>query len=473
MSDSDRDDVTVSKDGVTVRKSLDSELYKSPLVTFTIRSEHDESIRFQLIDTIPAALSTDDIGFHPNYGAENWSIKDDSIVFERTFDPQEKYTTLFGVRGMEEKIHDMVETRPEINFITVGEMSNKAAQLNEVLSPENSQSIKEMITGDRNTLPGLEVEKQPEERDETSATTQAETEGDGTNDSISSADDKDAPTESSHPLVANDDASTDESGSPNEGATTDVAESSTTVDNDTTASDPARDGQELSIDQGLKSGPEPDTDDGRIDPEGADDPTEVTHEAQASDPPGSDSGGKWGTSNISVGGVAEALAEEFRGGNVSDEDRQLLREELSLGEKSTDARIQYLQNQMSDFAAYIDALEAFIDEGSASGEFLDEFSEEMNDFDERLADHQDQITTLRKNVEELRWEVGELDESLDDEDERTNEVEPLQEDLDDLESELAAVRTDVEKVTQFCDQLETTFGTLTGDEDADEDDNPQ
>jgi hypothetical protein len=91
------DSVGVSVDGVSIQKSYSDE-FPIPAIAFEVISERDDPMVLRLSDWMPDGVDTENIGLHPGYGAEFWTIGTDSVTFEREFEPGEQYTTVYGVR---------------------------------------------------------------------------------------------------------------------------------------------------------------------------------------------------------------------------------------------------------------------------------------------------------------------------------------------------------------------------------------
>jgi uncharacterized phage infection (PIP) family protein YhgE len=109
--------VVVRSDGVTVEKSYEPDDFPVPAIAFVLRSERDESVDVRLVDQVPEEAEPDDIGFHPKYGAEFWSVEDEMIVFERTFEAGEEYTTVYGLRASETGDLESYLTEPELEDV--------------------------------------------------------------------------------------------------------------------------------------------------------------------------------------------------------------------------------------------------------------------------------------------------------------------------------------------------------------------
>jgi phage shock protein A len=101
MSSADPEEVSVEieREGVAVEKSFEPDDFPVPAIAFVIRSERDVPVDVRLVDTVPEDIQAEDIGFHPKYGAEHWRNEGDELIFERTFEAGEEYTTVYGLRA--------------------------------------------------------------------------------------------------------------------------------------------------------------------------------------------------------------------------------------------------------------------------------------------------------------------------------------------------------------------------------------
>lgn len=93
------DEVVVSEDGVEVTKRFEDEEFPVPAIVFEFTSARAEDVTIQLSDTVPESVSVEDLGFHPEYGSEYWTIEEGKITFERTIPAETSYTTVYGIRA--------------------------------------------------------------------------------------------------------------------------------------------------------------------------------------------------------------------------------------------------------------------------------------------------------------------------------------------------------------------------------------
>jgi archaellum component FlaC len=117
MADAESEEVVASNEGVTVEKSFEPDDFPVPAIAFTVRSERDEAISVRLVDTVPDDVPTEDIGFHPKYGAEFWDVEDETIVFTREFEPNEEYVTVYGLRGKDAADVERFLTEPTLESV--------------------------------------------------------------------------------------------------------------------------------------------------------------------------------------------------------------------------------------------------------------------------------------------------------------------------------------------------------------------
>lgn len=118
MSDAASDEpVHTAHDGVSVEKRFEPEDFPVPAIAFTITSEREEAVSVRVADTIPEDIPTEDIGFHPKYGAEFWDVEGNTIVFTREFEPNEEYVTVYGLRGKDAAEVDRFLTEPEVTSV--------------------------------------------------------------------------------------------------------------------------------------------------------------------------------------------------------------------------------------------------------------------------------------------------------------------------------------------------------------------
>jgi hypothetical protein len=95
MSDSQQyEKVSVSSDGVTVDKRFEEDEFPVPAIAFELQSARSQTVTVTLVDRVPEGVAVEDLGFHPEYGSEYWTIDEDQITFERELEAGTEYTTV-------------------------------------------------------------------------------------------------------------------------------------------------------------------------------------------------------------------------------------------------------------------------------------------------------------------------------------------------------------------------------------------
>ncbi len=166
MSDSQAyEEVTVSSDGVTVVKRFEEEEFPVPAIAFEFESSRDESVTVTMSDTVPEGIEVEDLGFHPEYGSEFWTIDDDTITFERELEAEGSYTTVYGIRATGSDDVKQFLTEPTIESVDPPLPEEEKADPEDVIPESDDDVVKDAIAGD-GEIPGLEEEEDGEAEDE-------------------------------------------------------------------------------------------------------------------------------------------------------------------------------------------------------------------------------------------------------------------------------------------------------------------
>ena len=453
------DESVVETDGVRVTKSFDADGFPVPAVRFDVTSSLDDETNLTITDAIPDEFDIDQIGFHPEYGSEHWTATGDGIVrFERSIEPNEEFTTVYGVRMGDDEEPSAFLDSPTV---AVGE-STDTTGIEDVVPQESSDIVRELASGKRETIPGLEAEvgetadDAPAEANEPLLDALHEDSGE-----IVDAEAVEAtvtsPEGDTESAVVEDVESVDESDDP--GPT--VAEIA--------AGGPA---SEDSTHQPAETEPEPeptsespDTPSNEERTETVDDPdTDATKPAPDTVQP---------SANITASDVAAALAAQIRDGDVDDDDLDVLREELA--PKRASVQIEHLQTRVSEMEAYADALGAFIDENGEARGILEDLQADVQSMQTTVGSLESSLETADTERTELRETLTEVEEELaglDDVEERIDRVsgdvdalddrlagvEESTERIDDLSEEIDDLHTEIREMKQWRDQLSDVFG---------------
>lgn len=90
---------TVSRDGITVHQTYQEERFGVPTVVLKFVSERDESAGVRIAVDLPPDLHIEEVGFHPEYGYENWTVDSDRLTFAAEIGPDEEVTTMYAIES--------------------------------------------------------------------------------------------------------------------------------------------------------------------------------------------------------------------------------------------------------------------------------------------------------------------------------------------------------------------------------------
>ena len=366
MSDSQAyEEATVAADRVSVTKRFEEDEFPVPAIAFEFESERDETVTVTMTDTVPEGIEVEDLGFHPEYGSEYWTIDDDTITFERELEAEASYTTVYGIRATGSDDVQQFLTEPTLTEVDPPLPEDEKPDTDEVIPETDDDVVKDAISGD-GEIPGLEEE------------------GDGETD-----------------------------------------EEVETLD----LSDPNNEGAAANADGASADG--------------------------ASESAGEGASAEGGEISAD-GSITATMAQEIRQKNVSGDDVKLLRRAFELAEQeggSTRARLEQIQNDISDLRAYTSALEEFLDENGTGAELIEDFESELDSFDERLESLQSEMSGTTEEIESVSQEVNSMSET----------VETVDEDVDSLGEEVEEVSDEVEGVSEEIDGVSEDVDSLGGE----------
>ena len=407
MSESQNyEEVTVASDGLTVIKTFEADAFPVPAIAFRINSERSEVVTVTLTDDVPEDVAVEDLGFHPEYGSEFWTIDDDEITFEREIEADEQYTTVYGIRATGTDNVEQFLTEPTIKSV------DPPLDDDDDVVGTSSDVVRDVISGDTDSVPGLD-----DDADE----------------------DEDIGT-----LDLADPNGEQETNGEDEGT-----EAEETADDEADADDEAEVEDEEGEDAAEESEP--------------DDEAETEAESETADGPKTATNGE-----ASVESVAATLADEIRAGEVADDDLELLADELDLGggtNGAVDARIESLQTDVSDLEAYIDALEEFLEDNGTGQDLIEDVQSQLDEIqgqmssvqsdidinNQQVDDLDDTVGTIEDDVQSLKGDIKDLDDDVSDLEGDLSDVDNLDDRLEDLESEL-------EDLNEWREQLGNVLG---------------
>lgn len=100
MSEVDTHDVTVTHNGVEIRKSIETDQTRESVVAYTLRSVRDEPVEIRLVDAIPESVPPDAVDHARRTGGGVWRPEGRQLVLERWLDPGAEFTTAYRVHGV-------------------------------------------------------------------------------------------------------------------------------------------------------------------------------------------------------------------------------------------------------------------------------------------------------------------------------------------------------------------------------------
>jgi len=166
MSDSQAyEEVTVTAEGVTVVKRFEEDEFPVPAIAFEFDSAREDSVTVRMSDSVPEGIEVEDLGFHPEYGSEFWTIDDDTITFERELEAGGSYTTVYGIRATGSDNVQQFLTEPAIEEVDPPLPEGETVDQGDVIPESDDDVVKDAIAGD-GEIPGLEDEDEEDENDE-------------------------------------------------------------------------------------------------------------------------------------------------------------------------------------------------------------------------------------------------------------------------------------------------------------------
>ena len=412
---------TIGTSGVTVTKRLEQEEFSDPVVAFDIESKREAPAVVTVVDEIPEGVSASDLRFHPEYGSQHWVVDDDQLVFEREFEPQEEFITVYRLTEVSDEVASEEFTDPAVQTETAADDTDVAAGVEQVES-------------------GDAIEGEPED------------------DGVVEAD-EDAPTlDLNEPMVG--DGSGEER--PAEERTTTVMMNGD--DSEVSAAD-----GELTLEEEPE---ETDAEEAAEEPEETDDSEEAAEAEPAEDPEPADADEPETAEESEPADAADSpslvaeMAAEIEDGNVPEEDVDRLRAALGAENrerKSMVVRVEKLQRDVDEVLAYTDALAEFLDENGTGEELITEFRDEVADFREEMGEFQADLSETQETAEENAERVDDLETDVDDRFEDVDDrFDDVHDELADLREEIDAVRAEIEEgeVEQRLSSLESDVDTL-------------
>jgi predicted nucleic acid-binding Zn-ribbon protein len=420
MSDSQAyEEVTVASEGVTVTKRFEEDEFPVPAIAFEFESSRDEGVTVRLTDTVPDDIEVEDLGFHPEYGSEYWTIDDDHITFERDLDANSSYTTVYGIRATGSD--DIQQFLAEPTLESVDPPLPEGESHEDIVPGTSDDVVKDAIAGD-GEIPGLEDEEDDEDDEE---------------DDVGTLDLKDP----NEPEGGTAEASTD-------GAEGD-ADTEAEADADTDGA--AAEGGEVTV-----------PDDSLI---GA-----MAEEIRQKNVSAEDVKLLRRAFEIAAeeGGSTAAKIDQIQS-DIADLRAYTTSLEEFLDDNGTaEQLIEEFKEQVEQFEQQLDDVEAALDEQSEQIESVDEsvdsMSEEVDTVSKEVATVNEDIDTLDEEVSSVRREVNGLGNEVEDFEDTMEEIEDDIEELQekvtegDVAERIDDIEDSIEDLQTWQEQIKETFG---------------
>ena len=445
MSNADPAEVSmvVSRDGVTVEKSFEPDDFPVPAIAFVIRADREETVSVRLSDEVPDAVDAEDIGFHPKYGAEFWSVEEGDIVFEREFEAGEEYTTVYGLRASQTDDVESYMSEPTI----------------ESVDPplEDAGQVVRDVIGDDGESDG------PSSNDIEAAIAAAD--ADGSDEPDDEGDEPAADDEPIEPLKLND---------PNDGG-----------DVEPQIDTPADDGADTSVESAVVEA-EPDAETSGADSDVPADPVAaIAQQIRTGQADDADlaalrralGGGGDGSRDARIKQLQSELADLRAYTNALEEfldengDAQQLIEDVQSSVQRLDQQLSSVESRADSAVSRVDSVESDVDrvdeeldDESLSGDVeevsgeLSSVHEEVEGVHEEMDTVYDDVAEIEEQVNEVHEEVESLEADVTDVQDSVERVDDLDERLDALEDEFADAREDLKSLSKMREQLSSVFG---------------
>ena len=410
MSDSQAyEEVRIASDGVTVTKRFEEDEFPVPAIAFEFVSERDETVTVTLSDKVPESVAVEDLGFHPEYGSEYWTIDEDQITFEREFDANSEYTTVYGIRATGADDVEKFLTEPVVERVdpplpdadSVDE-ADETEGADDIVPEGDDNIVKDVISGE-GEVPGLEEED------------------DSTDEEIETLDLKDPNASENESTTVTADSGGDSDGDSDDAATPGAIE----LDGESVVSVIANEirHNEVSVD-------------------------DLKLLQRAIDKLSDRSGGSTGN------GAHDARVDKLQS-DIADLRAYTDALEEFLDENGTgDQLIQDFETQLDEFDRTLDQVQSELSETSDT---VSEVRTEMDDVSSDVDAVGDEVQTVSEELDDMESSIADLESSL--ETVETN-VDELEEEVTDgdVAARLEDIEDELEDLREWQDQIKSTFG---------------
>ena len=444
--------VETETDRVRVSKSVETDGAETVVAAFRIASERNEPVEIRLQDSVPnghnAQFQTKD--------EHRWTTQDESVTYERRLEPNETVGTAYKWSATGSESYDGETNEPSLEVSIVSPAAAPATDAAVEATAGFTRGASEAVfsfdglgTGTgatdvtseaSNGVPDAsngvsEASGGASEASETESPTPEERDGEGSEET--------------------DDADASESGT-SDGETDDdeSAVEETAVDETASREEPTPSSADGGADHDDGTGksirefsmPDDEVDvDQLIDEERS---TRASGEPAVGNQPDEEAPVASRVEDDSATGVEY----DFERPETIEVDHELT--EPPMERASLDARVRYLQTRFQDMAAYIDAMEEFIDEHGSGQQVLTALTTDMEAVHERLDSIADQQSAIDERLGDTESQLASLEERIETREETVDDsLDAVTSELETMSEAHESVRSDIEELRTFHDTL--------------------
>lgn len=428
-------------------------------IEFTIDSNADSAVAGELIDTLPPGWPESKIGFPPDHEADQWSIEDGVVVYEFEIPPAGKQSTMYAVRVEDKSELDLfrhpVDVEAESVSMSAIETSNDAGDTpTSNIYEELRQQIADIDYSDGGGWehPQVGVIGQGQSAEEAFTASESA--------DMLSADDAEAPQANENTTEhIGSDTTEDETGVDDGWSDHEVSDEQPVLDLGEGDADPfAQDETSGAQEDESRDLTAPPLTRGGAGGEVA---TEADFETSHVDSGDADEVGRVDRDEL-VDELIVALREE-----ASSEQIDALSEELDRNASaSIVARIDYLEREYSELAAYKESMRDYLDSEERREEAVEAVQDRQAQLEQRLDEQAGQVADAVDRLDDVEG-VGERIDTIEDRvDGIGGRIDSTQEDLETLDTrlsgELDRAHGRIDDIDDLVDELDATSEELEG-----------
>ncbi|WP_123533743.1 ICP22 family protein [Halosimplex salinum] len=421
--------------------------YAYPSVRLRVATDADEPVAVRVAESIPADVDEAAVGFHADEGYEHWSVADGGqIVYTNVVEPEKPVSTLYGVDAAPDRLIECLDA-PAVEVARVDDLD---ATADADWTPLDDDRIE--VTIDERAVDGdsrlADRQNSPaggDWGDSDTTMNEDETRTTGETD-VSELESGERDERAEQPRERDEHDERDEQEEP-----TMEAEG-----RDGTADQGADDGESDGFGDGEPA--ESDGEPGVLTRGGSAERDQIPATADRQSGPDASSAGTpvpdTPTQPEPHDSVVEQFAEELRRDEPSSQAVATLRSHLAPDTSgSVDAKLDHCLTRIGELNAYVDALEAFLDEEGSAEQLLSELRDELRAAEARIDD-------VTRRVESVETAQSKLDDRLSSVESELDELSSALETVDEFDESLRETRVEL---TDAVEEVETDVSTLEDD----------